>query len=137
VAAKSSESVRLCAGGSSLAGLLSLLLRCLSRLKPTAIARAIVVPHSLLILDEATSSLDTESETAVQEALDQLLEQHSMTTIVIAHRLRTVKNADKIVVLEGGRVIEEGKHDELILRADSVYRNMVERAGESGKLPEV
>jgi ABC-type multidrug transport system fused ATPase/permease subunit len=127
----------ICTDGSSLARLLSLLFHCPSHLKPTAIARAIVVPHSLLILDEATSSLDTESETAVQEALDQLLEQHSMTTIVIAHRLRTVKNADKIVVLESGRVIEEGTHEELIQRTESVYRNMVERAGESGKLPEV
>lgn len=91
---------------------------------------------SLLILDEATSSLDAESETAVQQALDRLLQEHTMTTVVIAHRLRTVKNADKIVVLERGRVVEEGRHDELVLRPNGVYRKMVERAGDSGILPE-
>lgn len=98
-----------------------------------------VQPHSLLILDEATSSLDAESESAVQQALDQLLQLHgSMTTLVIAHRLRTVKNADKIVVLDsGGVVLEQGHHNELMQRKDSIYRTMVENAGDSGILPEL
>jgi subfamily B ATP-binding cassette protein MsbA len=76
------------------------------------IARAILKNASILILDEATSSLDTEAERAVQEALDRLMV--GRTTFVIAHRLSTVVNADKIVAIEGGRVAEEGKHEELL-----------------------
>ena len=77
-----------------------------------ALARAILRDTKLLLLDEATSALDAESEAKVQAALEQYTQ--NRTTLVIAHRLSTVRNADCIVVLEDGRVVETGKHDELI-----------------------
>ena len=101
-----------------------------------AIARAVHKHPSLLLLDEATSALDYASETAVQQALDELLlANQDMTTVIIAHRLRTVRNADSIVVLQDGRVAEQGTHKEL-LRKEGVYRGMVERAEATGVLPE-
>lgn len=86
-----------------------------------AIARAILKNPRILILDEATSALDTESERIVQEALDRLMV--GRTSFVIAHRLSTVKNADKIIVLERGRIVETGTHDELI-RNNSLYSHL-------------
>jgi subfamily B ATP-binding cassette protein MsbA len=77
-----------------------------------AIARAILKDAPILILDEATSALDTESERLIQAALDQLM--RGRTTIVIAHRLSTVEHCDRIVVLEAGRIVEQGKHAELL-----------------------
>jgi subfamily B ATP-binding cassette protein MsbA len=77
-----------------------------------AIARAIYKDAPILILDEATSALDTESERQVQDALQKLME--GKTTLVIAHRLSTIENADRIVVLNHGRVVENGSHAELI-----------------------
>lgn len=77
-----------------------------------AIARAIIKNAPILILDEATSSLDTESEIKVQKALDRLME--NKTTLVIAHRLSTIKNANKIIVMENGKIVQEGKHSDLI-----------------------
>jgi ATP-binding cassette subfamily B protein/subfamily B ATP-binding cassette protein MsbA len=86
-----------------------------------SIARAILKNPPILILDEATSALDTESEKIVQEALDRLTS--SRTTIVIAHRLSTIKNADEICVLHEGRIVERGKHEELI-KINGYYRKL-------------
>ncbi|HAT49722.1 MAG: ATP-binding cassette domain-containing protein [Nitrospirae bacterium] len=79
-----------------------------------AIARALLKPASILILDEATSALDTQNERLVQDALDRLI--NTYTTLIIAHRLSTVRNADRIVVFNQGRIVEEGSHDQLIAK---------------------
>jgi ABC transporter fused permease/ATP-binding protein len=88
-----------------------------------AIARALLKDPRVLVLDEATSALDGESEHLVQEALDRLM--HGRTTLVIAHRLSTVKSADQVVVLLNGRVAEAGTHDELVA-ANGPYKRLVE-----------
>ena len=86
-----------------------------------SIARAILKNPPILILDEATASLDTESERLVQEALDRLMS--TRTTIAIAHRLSTVKNADEIIVMSEGRIVERGTHDQLIEQG-GIYRKL-------------
>ena len=88
-----------------------------------AIARAVLKNPPIMILDEATSALDTESERLVQEALTHLMK--NRTSIVIAHRLSTIQYADKIVVLQDGRIVEEGTHNELIAKK-SVYSHLCE-----------
>jgi ATP-binding cassette subfamily B protein/subfamily B ATP-binding cassette protein MsbA len=88
-----------------------------------AIARAILADPRILILDEATSNLDSENEKAIQESLKVLMK--NRTSIVIAHRLSTIMHADLIVVLDGGRIVETGKHHELLGRS-GLYRTMVE-----------
>ncbi len=89
-----------------------------------AIARAILKDPSLLILDEATSSLDAESESLVQEALEKLMK--GRTSIIIAHRLSTIRKVDRIFVLKEGRIVESGDHQTLSARKDGLYRNLVE-----------
>jgi ABC-type multidrug transport system fused ATPase/permease subunit len=94
-----------------------------------AIARALLLDPTLLLLDEATSALDAESEHLVQAAIDELMK--NRTTIVIAHRLSTVRNADKIVVISKGKIAEQGTHEELV-NAGGMYRDLVKRQLEYG-----
>jgi ABC-type multidrug transport system fused ATPase/permease subunit len=78
----------------------------------------------ILILDEATSSLDSESEHLVQEALDQLMQ--GRTSFVIAHRLSTIKNADQILVLDQGEILEKGTHTELLAKENGLYHKLIQ-----------
>ena len=90
-----------------------------------ALARAFLADAPVLILDEATSSLDSESEHLIQEAMERLMA--GRTTIVIAHRLSTVQAMDRILVFDKGRVVEEGDHASLIRHPDGIYRSLFER----------
>ena len=94
-----------------------------------AIARAILKDPSILILDEATSSLDAESEHLVQQALYKLME--GRTTIIIAHRLSTIRRVDRIYVLDQGQIIESGSHQELALREGGAYKKLLQLQLES------
>lgn len=85
-----------------------------------AIARALLKDPAILILDEATSSLDSESERLVQQALQELMK--NRTSVIIAHRLSTIREADKILVIDGGQVVEYGTHEELLLNENGLYR---------------
>ncbi|MDO8649088.1 MAG: ABC transporter ATP-binding protein [Candidatus Peregrinibacteria bacterium] len=89
-----------------------------------AIARAIIADTPILILDEATSSLDSQSEKYIQDALHYLMQ--GRTTIVIAHRLSTIKQADRILVIEDGRIVEQGPHSELVKKEGGLYRDFYE-----------
>jgi ATP-binding cassette subfamily B protein len=90
-----------------------------------AIARAFLADAPILILDEATSSLDSESEVLIQQAMERLM--IGRTTLVVAHRLSTVRALDRLLVLDKGKVIEEGSHDALIRRENGLYRRLFER----------
>jgi ATP-binding cassette subfamily B protein len=96
-----------------------------------AIARAILAATPILVLDEATSSLDSVSEALIRDAIAHL--SAGRTTIVIAHRLSTVQSLDRILVFDGGRIVEDGRHAELVARPDGVYRRLFET--QAGKSP--
>ena len=97
-----------------------------------SIARAAVADPPVLILDEATSSIDTRTEKLVQDGMDKLM--HGRTTFVIAHRLSTVRNSDCIMVLENGRIIERGTHDQLIEEKGKYYQLYTGNTGNTGEL---
>jgi len=99
-----------------------------------AIARALLKNPSILILDEATSSLDSESERLVQEALEELMKDR--TSIIIAHRLSTIREADKIIVLEKGKIIEQGSHQDLMRNEQGLYRYLSGLQFETGGISE-
>lgn len=88
-----------------------------------SIARAVLRNPEILILDEATSALDTESERLVQDSLSSLLQ--GRTSLVIAHRLSTIQHADKIIVIEAGRIVEQGTHAEL-MAIEGIYHKLIE-----------
>jgi ATP-binding cassette subfamily B (MDR/TAP) protein 1 len=101
-----------------------------------AIARALVRKPKILLLDEATSALDSESEALVQEAIDGMITgqrsldedpARSMTVVIVAHRLSTVQNADCIFVIDEGKVIEQGSHNELVQRKGGAYNSLISR----------
>jgi len=87
-----------------------------------AFLRAYVSNPSILILDEATSSIDTYSEELIQKATERITQ--GRTSIIIAHRLATIVNADKIIVMDKGQIVEEGTHQELVNKAQGYYKNL-------------
>ncbi|TSA25808.1 MAG: ABC transporter ATP-binding protein [Ignavibacteriales bacterium] len=89
-----------------------------------SIARALLKNPPIMILDEATSSLDNESEVLVQEAIERLM--HDRTTFVIAHRLSTIRNADRIIVLDRGKIVQDGKHEQLLSQVNGIYKKLYE-----------
>ena len=99
-----------------------------------AIARAVLTDPAVLVLDEATSNLDNESERLIEAALETLLV--GRTTLIIAHRLSTVRRADRLVVLDWGRIVEEGTHSELLERG-GLYARLYQRQFRDDEVPEM
>lgn len=99
-----------------------------------AIARAILHNPKVLILDEATASVDTETERMIQQAIENLVE--GRTVFAIAHRLSTLRNANRLIVISDGKIAEMGTHDELLSKEDGIYRGLVQMQGEVNKLRE-
>ena len=103
-----------------------------------SIARAALTNPRILILDEATSSVDTRTERQIQQALDELLK--GRTSFVIAHRLSTIRNADQVLVVEDGQIVERGRHEELLAKKGAYYnlymRQFVREENNNGHLPE-
>jgi ATP-binding cassette subfamily B protein len=97
-----------------------------------SIARAILHDPRILILDEATASVDTETEKQIQEAIERLIA--GRTTFAIAHRLSTLRNADRLVVVEKGKIAEVGTHDELLAKEDGIFRKLVDMQKEVNEL---
>jgi ATP-binding cassette subfamily B protein len=97
-----------------------------------SIARAILHDPRILILDEATASVDTETEKQIQEAIERLIA--GRTTFAIAHRLSTLRNADRLVVVEKGKIAEVGTHDELLVKEDGIFRKLVDMQKEVNEL---
>ena len=95
-----------------------------------SIARCILKDSPVIILDEATASIDADNESHIQAALSELCV--GKTTVVIAHRLNTIKRADKILVLDKGHIIQSGSHDEL-MKTEGAYRNMIITGGDDGE----
>jgi subfamily B ATP-binding cassette protein MsbA len=89
-----------------------------------SIARAFLKQSKIILLDEATSSLDSETEEKIQKAIDELT--YNKTTVVIAHRLSTILNSDKIYVMDKGKILDSGQHDQLLLKSE-VYKNFYEK----------
>ena len=89
-----------------------------------SIARAFLKKSKIILLDEATSSLDSDTEEKIQKAIEELI--HNKTTIVIAHRLSTILNSDKIYVMEKGKILDSGKHDDLLEKSKE-YKNFYEK----------
>ena len=89
-----------------------------------SIARAFLKKSKIILLDEATSSLDSDTEEKIQKAIEELI--HDKTTIVIAHRLSTILNSDKIYVMEKGKILDSGKHDDLLEKSNE-YKNFYEK----------
>jgi ATP-binding cassette subfamily B protein len=91
-----------------------------------AIARAILKNAPMIILDEATSSLDSKTESMIQDSLSFFIEDSNKTVIAIAHRLSTLKNMDRIIILDEGNIVEQGSHEELLKKENSLYKKLWE-----------
>ena len=100
-----------------------------------AIARALLKNSKIMCFDEATASLDTETERQVQDSIDSVAK--DSTTLMIAHRLSTVKNCDLIIALKHGVIVEQGSHDELLSKPDGYYKQLWDRQAESKEFEQI